>query len=723
MNRINILNIDTANKIAAGEVVERPSSVVKELVENSLDAGAKNVTIEIQNGGETLIKIIDDGNGVHPDDVEKAFNPHATSKIKDSYDIFSINTLGFRGEALPSIASISKINFKSKIEEEALGKELIISGGEKESLMDCPLNKGTQIEVRDLFFNVPARKKFLKTTARESAIISDLVNRLSLANPDVAFKLFNNNKKVLQTYGNGKLIDVIRTIYGKATAENVIYFEDHKDTASVYGFIGNDTLARASRNNQSLFVNKRYVKNRSLTVAVENAFRSFNVTGKFPFFVLFIDTYPELIDVNIHPTKSEIKFKDERFIFKTVFDAVHSAMREYVKDTFTLPEEEEKKFEELKVEVIQESLDKEISTLEKLKENVYPRITEERKVEKSYSYNDPFSKPASESKTEVSIPVDLKSGLSNTSSEKDTIETSKIKSEYKEFTYEPVLIKNEIKPEVREDFSHISNKGFSDEKPYSSPASLQPQERNALVNNKEVLSDNYKANAFNTNESVLNKVDCDEVEIKSEEREPSINTPVYREAKFPKLKVIGQFNKTYILAEHDSILYLIDQHAAHEKILFEKYSNSIANKQVEIQPLMVPLVVTLPMEEYLYYDENKEIFEKAGFKISDFGDTSIRIEEVPYFLDKLNPTDLITSMINNLKKMGSGETVEVKYNKIASMSCRAAVKANDVLSILEMDNLIEDLRYIHDPFHCPHGRPTIIKFTSYELDKKFKRIT
>ena len=678
MNRINILNADTANKIAAGEVVERPSSVVKELVENSLDAGAKNITIEIQNGGESLIKIIDDGSGVHPEDVEKAFNPHATSKIKDTYDIFSINTLGFRGEALPSIASIARVDFKSKVSDFDMGKELVISGGEKESLTDCSMNRGTQIEVRDLFFNVPARKKFLKTTARESALINDLVNRISLANPDVSFKLFNNNKKILNTYGNGKLIDVIRTIYGKSTAENLIYFEEHKDTASVYGFIGNDTLARASRNNQSLFVNKRYVKNRSLTVAVENAFRSFNVTGKFPFFVLFIDTYPELIDVNIHPTKSEIKFKDERFIFKVVFDAVHSAMREYVKDTFTLPEEEEKKFEALKEEVIQESLDKEISTLEKLKENINYKVSGEDKRKKEiYSYN--HSKDY-EAKTEVNIPVDF---LSKENQEEsfsinnslNSLENNEFKeaSHKREISYDPILIKNELKDKVSE----------------STSESLERSD--------------YKCN--------------------KNEYGNSLEEIIYREAKFPKLKVIGQFNKTYILAEYDSTLYLIDQHAAHEKILFEKYSSDIAKKKVEIQPLMIPLVVTLPTEDYLYYDENKEIFEKAGFKISDFGDNSIRIEEVPYFLDKLNPTELITSMINNLKKMGTGETVEVKYNKIASMSCRAAVKANDVLSILEMENLIEDLRYINDPFHCPHGRPTIIKFTSYELDKKFKRIT
>lgn len=674
MNRINILNADTANKIAAGEVVERPSSVVKELVENSLDAGAKNITIEIQNGGESLIKIIDDGSGVHPEDVEKAFNPHATSKIKDTYDIFSINTLGFRGEALPSIASIARVDFKSKVSDFDMGKELVISGGEKESLTDCSMNRGTQIEVRDLFFNVPARKKFLKTTARESALINDLVNRISLANPDVSFKLFNNNKKILNTYGNGKLIDVIRTIYGKSTAENLIYFEEHKDTASVYGFIGNDTLARASRNNQSLFVNKRYVKNRSLTVAVENAFRSFNVTGKFPFFVLFIDTYPELIDVNIHPTKSEIKFKDERFIFKVVFDAVHSAMREYVKDTFTLPEEEEKKFEALKEEVIQESLDEEISTLEKLKENINYKVSEDRKKEEIYSYNP--SKDY-EAKTEVNIPVDFlsKENQEESFSINNSLENNNFKegSAKREISYDPILIKNELKDKVIE----------------STSESLERSD--------------YKCN--------------------KNEYGNSIEEIIYREAKFPKLRVIGQFNKTYILAEYDSTLYLIDQHAAHEKILFEKYSSDIAKKRVEIQPLMIPLVVTLPTEDYLYYDENKEIFEKAGFKISDFGDNSIRIEEVPYFLDKLNPTELITSMINNLKKMGTGETVEVKYNKIASMSCRAAVKANDVLSILEMENLIEDLRYINDPFHCPHGRPTIIKFTSYELDKKFKRIT
>ncbi|MDK0920193.1 DNA mismatch repair endonuclease MutL [Clostridium perfringens] len=674
MNRINILNADTANKIAAGEVVERPSSVVKELVENSLDAGAKNITIEIQKGGESLIKIIDDGSGVHPEDVEKAFNPHATSKIKDTYDIFSINTLGFRGEALPSIASIARVDFKSKVSDFDMGKELIISGGEKESLTDCSMNRGTQIEVRDLFFNVPARKKFLKTTARESALINDLVNRISLANPDVSFKLFNNNKKILNTYGNGKLIDVIRTIYGKSTAENLIYFEEHKDTASVYGFIGNDTLARASRNNQSLFVNKRYVKNRSLTVAVENAFRSFNVTGKFPFFVLFIDTYPELIDVNIHPTKSEIKFKDERFIFKVVFDAVHSAMREYVKDTFTLPEEEEKKFEALKEEVIQESLDKEISTLEKLKENINYKVSEDRKKEEIYSYNP--SKDY-EAKTEVNIPVDFlsKENQEESFSINNSLENNEFKevSAKREISYDPILIKNEIRDKVSEN-------------------TYDSLERS-----------DYKCN--------------------KNEYGNSLEETIYKEAKFPKLKVIGQFNKTYILAEYDSTLYLIDQHAAHEKILFEKYSSDIAKKKVEIQPLMIPLVVTLPTEDYLYYDENKEIFEKAGFKISDFGDNSIRIEEVPYFLDKLNPTELITSMINNLKKMGTGETVEVKYNKIASMSCRAAVKANDVLSILEMENLIEDLRYINDPFHCPHGRPTIIKFTSYELDKKFKRIT
>ena len=334
MKRINILDEHTSNKIAAGEVVERPSSVVKELMENSIDADAKNITIEIEEGGISLIRIIDDGHGIHRDDIKKAFLPHATSKIKDVDDIYSIMTLGFRGEALASIAAISKVSLKSKIEDDDFGSEIIIEGGEILSLSNIGTNKGTIIEVRDLFYNVPARKKFLKSISREGALIGDIINRIALSHPDKSIKFYNNGKKILHTYGTGNLIDVIRTIYGKNISENLIYFESKEDAISLYGYIGKEEISRGSRNNQSIFVNGRYIKNNTIVAAVENAFKSFATVNKFPFFVLFLDLYPEFVDVNIHPTKAEIKFKEDRGIFKKVFDSVHKAFKNEVFEDF-----------------------------------------------------------------------------------------------------------------------------------------------------------------------------------------------------------------------------------------------------------------------------------------------------------------------------------------------------------------------------------------------------
>ena len=343
MKRINILNEDTANKIAAGEVVERPSSVVKELVENSIDANAKSILIEIEDGGTSLIRIVDDGDGIYKDDITKAFLPHATSKIKESEDIYNIHTLGFRGEALPSIASVAKVNLKSKTKDDEFGYEINIEGGKFSEVTQCGINNGTIIEVRDLFFNVPARKKFLKSTSKEASLINDIITRIALANPNISFKFFNNSKKMIHTFGNGDIKDTIRTIYGKTISDNILYFEDSDDLVTVYGYVGKEEIARGSRNNQSIFVNKRYIKNRSLAVAVEQAFKSFSTVNKFPFFILFIEIYPEYVDVNIHPTKAEVKFNDERSIFKKIFGSVHKSLRDEVFDSFSIEEERIKK--------------------------------------------------------------------------------------------------------------------------------------------------------------------------------------------------------------------------------------------------------------------------------------------------------------------------------------------------------------------------------------------
>ena len=607
MKRINILDENTANKIAAGEVVDRPFSVVKELVENSIDSNATSITIEIEEGGEKLIKVIDNGTGIFPEDIEKAFLPHATSKISDIDDIYRIQTMGFRGEALASIASVSKVDMKSRTEDFDFGRNVTVEAGSIERTEDVGANIGTTVVVRELFFNVPARKKFLKSMSREYSYISDIIARMAIANPEIAFKLIHNGKTSLTTYGTGEVIDAIRSVYGKTAADNLVKFEQHGDTASVFGFIGNAELAKGNRNSQSIFVNKRYIKNRTISAAVENAFKSFITINKHPFFVLFINIYPEFIDVNVHPTKSEIKFKDEREMYKLVFSSVHNALRGSLTDTFMC--EEEQPF-------VTEAV---------------PEVQAEKEI--------------------VQLPMDLKQPLSYQHSRSDEI--------FRE------------QPEFK-----------------------MPQHR---------VQETDHVPSFPAQEK--------------EEAEPETKA-----AKLPDLRVIGQFNKTYIIGEFAGELYLIDQHAAHEKILFEKYTDEIRKDHVIAQLLLSPEVVELNNEEYIIYRENTDLFENLGFNIEGFGQNTVCIREVPFILGKPDIKEFFISVLENLRRMGSGSTVEVKFNSIARMACRSAVKARDNLSDIEMKALVEALKYIDDPYTCPHGRPTIIKIGLNELEKRFKRI-
>lgn len=642
MNRINILDEHTSNKIAAGEVVERPSSVVKELVENSIDANSKNITIEIEDGGTSLIRVIDDGVGIHNLDIEKAFLPHATSKIKTVEDIYSIDTLGFRGEALPSIASVSKLTFKSKPYGCDFGKEIILEGGEKISLSDIGMNNGSLIEVKDLFFNVPARRKFLKSNSREGSLISDIVLRIALSNPNVSFKLFNNGKKILHTYGDGNLNNVIRNIYGKSISENVLNFNFESETLKIYGYIGKEVIAKGSRNNESIFVNNRYIKNKTIVAAVENAFKSFSTVNKFPFFVIFIDLLPDSIDVNIHPTKAEIKFKDERFIYKKVFDIIHETLKEDIFNSFSIE-------------------------------------------------NKPVNKEIIE---EIKLDLDIENTINKESAISNNKFEHSINDIYKNITIQDVTVEEDLYNKLKE-----TNRNNNSE-------SL----------NNETVHENNNINYFikdNKSTSSSNSVTINNDNLQGSK----INC-----AKFPDLRVIGQFSKTYILAEYLDTLYIIDQHAAHEKIIYEKYIKDIESNDIIVQQLLIPCIIDLSLDDYECYKENISIFTNAGFIIDEFGGNTIAIKEVPYFLGKLDTKNFLLSIIDNLKNLGSGKTTEVKLNKIATIACKAAVKANDYLTQIEMEKLISDLRYIDNPFNCPHGRPIIIKFTEYELNKKFRRI-
>ena len=699
LKRINILSEDTANKIAAGEVVERPSSVVKELVENAIDANCTNIVIEIEEGGTSLIRIIDDGDGIYKDDIVKAFLPHATSKINQSDDIYNIHTLGFRGEALPSIASVAKVNLKSKQENEEFGYEISIEGGKSSSVTECGVNKGTIIEVHDLFFNVPARKKFLKSVSKEGSLINDIITRLALANPKISFKLYSNHKKILHTFGNGDLKDVIRTIYGKSITDNILYYEDTSDLITVYGYVGKEEIARGSRNNQSIFVNKRYIKNKSLGIAVEQAFKSFSTVSKFPFFILFIEVYPEYVDVNIHPTKAEVKFNDERMIFKKIFGSVHTALKNEVFETFAIKEEAEN----IKT-----------ATVPSFEEITFKIKEEEEKVKYVNS----------QAKAMMEQGKDLK------------VDNYSINEYNATSTYISNLNYDTNSPDKSSNDDEINNNVIDipvDLKLTERDTSINIENKNSigLINNlnSENITENMNETTLSNKCSDVSKTSFDESITRPVNNLQDTNMQSLKEnnnlkptAKFPPITIIGQYNKTYILGEHDGTMYMIDQHAAHEKILFEKYLKEIEEGTIIIQPLMVPSIIDLSIDDYSYFEENKDIFRNAGFLLEEFGGNSLSLKEVPYFLGKLNPKKLFLDILDNLKNLGNGKTTEVKHNTIASKACKAAIKGNDRLEINEMVKLVEDLRYIDDPFHCPHGRPVIIKFTSTDIDKKFRRI-
>lgn len=617
MRRINLLSENTANKIAAGEVVERASSVVKELVENSLDADSKNITIEIEESGNKLIRITDDGRGIHPEDIKIAFLPHGTSKISSVEDIYDIQSFGFRGEALASIAAVSKVRLKSRMETFDYGREIYIEGGKVIYEKDVGCNLGTEIEVKDLFFNTPGRQKFLKSPQREKSIINDLVLKLALGNYKTSITLINDGKQSLRTFSEDELDKTLRILYGKEVYENVIPIENHSDILSVYGYIGKESISRGSRNRQSIFVNKRLIKSSLITAAVENAFKSFIMVNKFPFFVIHIDIFPEFIDPNVHPTKNEVKFLEERVLFKTIFDGVHSALKESLKKSFIIPEE----IEDL-------------------------AIVQEDKLHESYTSSQP------------------------------------------------------------------SQIGYLNDKHYTSGDNNLGYDKD-LGFNKEV---NY-----NDKPSYIREIP---IENQFEPKEANIysNNERSRIAKVPPIKLIGQCFNSYIIGEYLDELYLIDQHAAHEKILFEKYRKNIGSFNVVSQILAVPTIIPLTFDEYAIYKDNEEIFLNAGFVVESFGENDVVVREVPVFLGKPHINNLFHDMIENIKSMGSGLTIDIKYDKIASLACKAAVKANDKLSDVEILSLLEELRYIDEPFTCPHGRPTIIKYSLKEIEKSFKRI-
>jgi len=646
VGKIVVLDELTSNQIAAGEVVERPASVAKEMIENSLDAGATSVTVEIQNGGISYLKIADNGSGIAKDDMELAFERHATSKIHSANDLNSISSFGFRGEALASVASVAEVEVTSRQADNDVGNRLVIKGGKIIEQTEAASNKGTTMVVKNLFYNTPARYKFLKKDYTEAGYIEDVVSKMALIHSDIAFKYINSKKVIIQTNGDGNIINSIYSIYGKDIARNVITFEFEMDNIKVNGVAGNASTGRSNRTNQIFFVNGRYIKNKTMSTAVENAYQTIVPEGKFPFVVVNLEMSNELVDVNVHPAKTEVRFSDESTIYRAVYNAVRGAVLE--RDLVPEMEKEETELPKHDVKELFQSLPK-----VEIKSFAGSSLPNYSSMKSGTSYS---SYSASKGNSNYSSGSANKSYPSFSSSKAD----SGLKDSYK-----PVSVPTTVMPlqEKREVYEPI-------------------KERNESIFNSEVIK-------------VENTV--------------------------KDYKIIGTVFSTYIILQQRDEFYIIDQHAAHERVMYERLVKKVREKQKNKQMLMIPEVIELKKNEFDLVAANLELFDKTGFELEEFGGNSYKVSAVPSEISTSDIKGIFFDLIDSLsRESGVVENDKVEYF-IFTMACKAAVKANMNLDYREIEVLIDEMMKLANPFTCPHGRPTAIRMSKAELEKKFKR--
>lgn len=689
MGKIVLLDELTINKIAAGEVIERPASVVKELVENSIDAGATNITVEIQNGGISKIRIIDNGSGMNKDDLEFAFERHATSKIRKAADLENVKSMGFRGEALASIAAIAHVELVSKTEDDNIGHKIVVEGGKILEIEDSASQKGTTITVSNLFFNTPVRYKFLKKDFTEAGYIEDAVTRIAIANPNIAIKLINGNKTIIQTNGNGDLKTVIYTIYGKEIAEGLLEVNYEYEGIKVTGAIGKPEIARNNRSYQMFFVNKRYIKDKTLSAGVEQAFKGLIPIGKYGVVVLNIEIEPNKIDVNVHPTKLEIRFQEEQKVFKAIY---HSVKDTLLKGDLVKEVEREPVVEEQKLEVNQEPVKLEENKI-KTEQVVEPKVETEdikksgfmglfKKKEKdadefieNYSTNtlqEIFAEKSAGQPEEVEIPTqEQKNKMEDIIEKQKELENPKVE--------EP----------TSKDFDEMYVKTFG-----KLPETQKIEENSNKIDVK-TLKEVENISVF-------------------EEKE-NYNT-------IPKYKFIGALFSTYLVIEMKDEIYIIDQHAAHERVMYEKVKkNFYNNMEKDSQIMLLPDIIELSHKERAIVKENTDLFKKAGFIIEEFGDNTIRLIGVPSLCMDLDTKELFLEILDEIDTVAITAKQEKEDKFISTIACKAAVKANMKLTNEEVDTLMRQLLVLPNPFTCPHGRPTAIKMTRYDIERKFNR--
>ena len=644
MAKIQLLDQKTIDNIAAGEVIERPASVVKELVENAVDAKANAVTVEIKDGGMTLIRVTDNGIGIPKDQVKTAFLRHATSKIRSVEDLLSVSSLGFRGEALSSISAVAQVELVTKTAESFSGVSYKIYGGEEEAFDDIGAPDGTTFLVKNLFYNTPARRKFLKSATTEAGYVEQMMVHIALSHPEISFKFIHNNKNKIYTSGNGKVKDIIYHIYGRDVAGALIPLEAQNEDVKVTGFVAKPYVSRGNRNYESYFINGRYIKSSIIYKAIEEGYRTFTMKHRYPFVCLDFKINQELLDVNVHPTKMEIRFRNGREIYELVVDAVRAAL--------------------LQKDLVQDVL------RETPKKKELPKTKEVKKPE-------PF-------------------------------EVNRRKEEVQKVDQQGQGVQQQVEKQRQAVQQQI-------EKP-SHPVKKTPTASEASKNTKKPT---YAGLNYNTQKKEFPQYKTDEL---SSNQMTLRENPVFSVQARPDRKILGQLFKTYWLIEYEDQLFIMDQHAAHEKVNYERLMKNFKEKEIYSQRLEPPMVVTVSMTEAEALTRYKDAFAGLGFTIESFGGNEYCIREVPANLYGIGERDLFMELLDAVSQENGTLDTEVIASKIATMACKMSIKGNQRVSLMEVEHLLDELMKLENPYQCPHGRPTIIKMSKYEIDKKFKRI-
>ena len=759
MRKIAVLDQNTIDKIAAGEVVERPSSVVKELVENAIDAGATAVTVEITDGGKKLIRITDNGAGIEADQIPLAFLRHATSKIEKVEDLEQIASLGFRGEALSSIAAVSQVELITKTPSAVSGSRYIIEGGVEHSLEELGAPEGTTFLVRNLFYNTPARNKFLKSDMTEANYIHTLMEQLALSHPEISFKYIQNRQVKLHSSGNYSVKDVIYSVYGRDITKALLDAEFENDFMKITGFVGKPEIARGNRSFENYYINGRYVKNNIITKAIESAYKGFLMQHKFPFVSLQMQMEGNDLDVNVHPAKREVRFAREQEVYEAVYDTVRKALmgREMIPKVTLGKSEPVKKEEPVKPSSVPEPFEKKrreqlcghaekeiketgISgdrayagagafvpekTKSWMERPAYQSTVKEPSVSYSASHTTETKKPQVFSASEE----DLFQGTLREKQEEELkreTETKRLAEENRELKNTGCSQMKNTVP-VSENTNQKKEHWISEkEKPESGDFLSEPAEITHTSDSPEKTAQNLETVISVEIEPGISAAESDQNSHEMAEQEPrqlelfeeKLLAPESRE----RIRLVGQIFDTYWLAQFGDNFYIIDQHAAHEKVYYERLVKSFREKTVDSQYLNPPLIVTLNLQEENILKENQKYFSQFGFEIEEFGGKEYRISAVPATLYGFSEEALFLEMLDQLSGSGEKDALDIFASRLATMACKAAVKGNHAMSAKEAEKLIDELLTLDNPYHCPHGRPTIISMTRTELEKKFKRI-